>query len=249
MSNYFIGLSTSGHDPAFAIVDSNGSVLFAEASEGFIQTKRAWGVAPDHIDHVAPQLDKIIQADPAAVFYVGTSWTRAKQDLCGDGGGTFAEPSAALVPANLGAWMMGIQAQIHQQSGHNITSVFRDNIGSDIMHFDHHLCHATNAVYSAPFADGLVLVADGEGETGSISLYQLKNRQLKRQWRSWGPGSLGAFYCWLTSLCGFNWVAGEEWKVMGLAALGTPDRDLAQGKSVNAHFSFMLNPASKIFSR
>lgn len=192
-----------------------------------MQTKRAWGVAPDHIDHVSPQLEKILQADPHAVFHLATSWTKAKQDLCGDGGSKLAEPSSALISSNIGAWMMGIQAQIHQNSGHSIRSVFRNNCATEVMHFDHHLCHAVNAVYSAPFENALVLVADGEGETGSISLYQMKNRQLKRLWRSWGPGSLGAFYCWLTSLCGFNWVAGEEWKVMGLAAFGTPDMNLA----------------------
>jgi len=89
------------------------------------------------------------------------------------------------------------------------------------------LCHAVNAIYSAPFANALVLIVDGEGENGSVSLYQMENRKLKRLWRAWGPGSLGPFYCWLTTLCGFDWVAGEEWKVMGLAALGTPDLKLA----------------------
>ena len=225
---YYIGLSTSGHDPAFAIVDSNGYVIFAEASERFFQSKRAWGIAPDHIDHIAPHLEKILKNDPAAVFYVSTSWTRAKQDLLGDGGSKLAEPSSALVSSNLGAWLLGIQAQIHQKSGHNIRTVFQDHIGGATMNFDHHLCHAANGVYSAPFKDGLVLVADGEGETGSISVYRLQKRTLKRLWRSWGPGSLGTFYCWLTSLCGFSWVAGEEWKVMGLAAYGTPDPDLLE---------------------
>lgn len=227
MAQYFIGLSTSGHDPAFSIVDSNGRVLFAEASERFMQVKRAWGIAPDHIDHIAPHLDRIISADSDAIFHIATSWTRAKKDLCGGDGNYIAAPSSALIPAKFGFWMMDIQAQLHKYSGHSVRSLYKDKVADETMNFDHHLCHAVNAVYSAPFNDGLVLVADGEGEAGSISLYRMANRELKRLWRSWGPGSLGTFYCWLTSLCGFDWVAGEEWKVMGLAAYGTPNLEIA----------------------
>ncbi|WP_394201660.1 carbamoyltransferase [Shewanella waksmanii] len=228
MSQYFIGLSTSGHDPAFSIADSNGRIIFAEASERFLQVKRAWGSAPDHTDHVVPVIEKIIEADSEATFVISTSWTRVKQDLTGDGGSVIASPFSGIISPKIGRWMMGIQAQIHTNSGHNILSLFEERVTAQPMHFDHHQCHAVNAVYTAPFEDGLVLVVDGEGEVGSISLFRMKDRMLKRLWRSWGPGSLGTFYCWLTSLCGFNWVAGEEWKVMGLAAYGTPNLDLAE---------------------
>lgn len=227
MSDYYIGLSTSGHDPAFAIADEHGKIIFAESSERYTQVKRAWGIAPDHADHIRPQLDKLIEADPDATFNISTSWTRAKQDLAGDGHSVVASPSTTLVEAKLGQWIMGLQEQIHRSAGHSIKTLYGKHIKTDTLNFDHHLCHATNAVYSAPFDSGLVLVADGEGETGSISLFKMENRSLKRLWRSWGPGSLGTFYCWLTSLCGFDWIAGEEWKVMGLAAYGKPNLQLA----------------------
>lgn len=227
MSRYFIGLSTSGHDPAFAIANENGQIIFAEASERFLQVKRAWGVEPDYYAHIAPHLNAIIAEDPSAEFHLATSWTRAKQDLYGDGGSNVASPSAILIPEKIGVWMMGMQAQIHGNSGHNVRSMFKAYVAEDVLHVDHHLCHASNAIYSAPFDSSLVLVADGEGEMGSISVYRLKDRVLKRLWRSWGPGSFGTFYCWLTTLCGFDWIAGEEWKVMGLAAYGKPDLALA----------------------
>ncbi|WP_414707744.1 carbamoyltransferase family protein [Rhodobacter sp. NTK016B] len=87
--------------------------------------------------------------------------------------------------------------------------------------FDHHLCHAVAACAFAPVEDAACLVIDGEGEVGAVSLFDLRARSLKRRWRSWGPGSLGALYSALTQLCGFDWRQGEEWKVMGLAAFGT----------------------------
>ena len=37
----YIGLSNSPHDPAIAILDGKGEVLFAEASERLQQNKRA----------------------------------------------------------------------------------------------------------------------------------------------------------------------------------------------------------------
>ncbi|WP_300473245.1 hypothetical protein [Breoghania sp.] len=46
-------MSTSGHDPALAIADETGQIRFAEATERYVQDKRAWGIAPDH----APNLE------------------------------------------------------------------------------------------------------------------------------------------------------------------------------------------------
>jgi carbamoyltransferase len=38
---FYIGLGNTFHDPALAIVNSAGEVLFAEASERYLQNKRA----------------------------------------------------------------------------------------------------------------------------------------------------------------------------------------------------------------
>lgn len=221
MSDYFIGLSTSGHDPAFAIADSTGCVVFAEATERFTQTKRAWGIAPDYVSHIGPEIDKIIQSDSNARFYIANSWKKAKADLPIDS-------FSGLIPSNLGRWMLGLQSQRHHSAGDQVRSLYQERVVGTHLNFDHHLCHAANGVYSAPFGRGLVLVADGEGEVGSVSLFRLNEGQLKRIWRSWGPGSFGAFYAWITQLCGFDWVAGEEWKVMGLAAYGQADENLVE---------------------
>jgi carbamoyltransferase len=43
-----------------------------------------------------------------------------------------------------------------------------------------------------------------------------------------GPGSPGRFYAKITQLCGFDWRKGEEGKVMGLAAYGRFQKDLAK---------------------
>lgn len=76
MSRYYIGLSTSGHDPSFTIVDSKGKVLVAEATERYLQDKRAWGSLPDHMNHLKSFLEKIIDTDENAEFQIAKSWKK-----------------------------------------------------------------------------------------------------------------------------------------------------------------------------
>lgn len=216
MSRLHLGLSTSGHDPALALVDETGCIRFAEATERFLQDKRAWGAAPDHVGHLESALSAI-GFDPATdELVVSTSWARVKADLP-------VSVSNALLPGSDGLWLRGLQAHAQAAAGDSLLRLGLSETGPEVRHFDHHLCHAVAACHSAPFSDGLCLVIDGEGEVGAASLFRLRDGRLKRLWRSWGPGSLGTFYAWLTGLCGFDWRAGEEWKVMGLAAFGTPD--------------------------
>ena len=51
MKNY-IGLATTGHDSSIAIIDKRGELVYAEASERPLQSKRAWGNVSDHVDYI-----------------------------------------------------------------------------------------------------------------------------------------------------------------------------------------------------
>jgi len=219
MSRFYLGLSTSGHDPALALVDEDGEIRFAEATERFLQDKRAWGAAPDHVGHLESALAAVGFDRSVDALIVSTSWARTKADLP-------VSVSNALLPVSDGLWLRGLQAHAQASAGDSLLRLGLVESSPEVRHFDHHLSHAVAACSSAPFADGLCLVIDGEGEVGAASLFRLSEGRLKRLWRSWGPGSLGTFYAWLTGLCGFDWRAGEEWKVMGLAAFGTPNADL-----------------------
>ncbi|HEV2082534.1 MAG TPA: carbamoyltransferase C-terminal domain-containing protein [Brevundimonas sp.] len=216
MSRWHLGLSTSGHDPALALVDAEGRIRFAEATERHLQDKRAWGAAPDHFGHLSSAL-AAAGFDPAAdELVVASSWARVKADLP-------VAVSNALLPGSDGLWLRGLQAHAQAEAGASLLRLGLTTAMPEVRRFDHHLCHAAAACVSAPFRDGVCLIIDGEGEVGAASLFRLRNGRLERLWRSWGPGSLGTWYAWLTGACGFDWRAGEEWKVMGLAAFGTPD--------------------------
>lgn len=214
MTTWYLGLSTSGHDPALALVDSSGRVVFAEATERFLQDKRAWGIAPDHVSHLSSALAQIGFNAATDRLVVATSWASTKAAMN-------VKVHDALLPGTDTLWMRGLQAHLQESAGASLLRLGLSREMPEVHSFDHHLCHAVAATYFAPTQNAACLIIDGEGDVGAVSLFRLSDRTIQRVWRSWGPGSLGTFYGWLTSLCGFDWRLGEEWKVMGLAAFGS----------------------------
>ena len=60
MKRNYIGLATSLHDPSIAIVNSKGEVVFAEATERYVQNKRAPLISPDQFIHyIAPSIKNL----------------------------------------------------------------------------------------------------------------------------------------------------------------------------------------------
>ena len=214
MALFHLGLSTSGHDPALAIVDADGKLVFAEATERFLQDKRAWGIAPDHVPHLEAALKQAGFDFGSDSLAVATSWKKIKAELP-------VELMGELLPVTDARWLRELHAGINTHAGASLLRLGIVQQMPEVRRYDHHLCHAATACAFAPVDTASCLIVDGEGEAGAVSMFDLRGRELQRRWRSWGPGSLGTLYAWLTQLCGFDWRLGEEWKVMGLAAYGT----------------------------
>jgi len=90
-------------------------------------------------------------------------------------------------------------------------------------YLEHHLTHAASAFYVSPFDTAAILTMDGTGEatTTMMSLGQHNNIDVLSRTKL--PHSLGQFYSAVTNYLGFDMFAGDEWKVMGLAAFGKPE--------------------------
>jgi carbamoyltransferase len=87
----------------------------------------------------------------------------------------------------------------------------------------HHLAHAASAYHLSGFDEATVLVADGSGETESITLFDGAGADLRPRRRYPVMSSLGLLYGIVTHYLGF--LAGmDEYKVMGLAPYGDPER-------------------------
>jgi carbamoyltransferase len=83
----------------------------------------------------------------------------------------------------------------------------------------HHLAHAASAYYPSGYDDALVLVADGMGETESLSVIAGTGGKLEVLHRIPALHSLGTLYGVFTLYLGFDMMM-DEYKVMGLAAFG-----------------------------
>lgn len=228
---WYVGLSNTGHDPAISIVDPDGNVVFAEATERFLQVKRAWGVPPDlaaHLKHAFNQTSFEPSRDQVEVC---TSWASTQRAS----GRALLHP---LMGRNQLDAIADYQADLFDNLGASFRLLDLANGPVELRRFEHHSCHTATAVHFSKAGDAICLVIDGEGETGAASQYTVAGRRIKRDWRSWNAGaSLGFFYRWLTVKCGFSDVLGEEWKVMGLAACGQVREDLVEALSRTLTFN------------
>ena len=107
----------------------------------------------------------------------------------------------------------------------NIHNIFYEklNLNKNVKfhYIEHHLSHIASAFYSSGFkiADGLSI--DGSGDFVTLAISECRNNKIKIKEKINFPNSLGIFYHAMTQFLGFK-KYGDEYKVMGLAAYGSP---------------------------
>ena len=101
------------------------------------------------------------------------------------------------------------------------------NANPKIKWFPHHKAHAASVHYMSGFDESACLVMDGSGENLATTTWHGQGDELNpvNEWKL--PNSLGWFYSALTEWLGFKAYSGEG-KVMGLAAYGKPDNEIAE---------------------
>jgi carbamoyltransferase len=122
-----------------------------------------------------------------------------------------------------------LEYELQQVPGWEETQVIRRS-------YDHHLTHAAAACFTSPFDSAMCAVVDGYGEGRSLACYAYEDSVLRdlgdsREDDAGEPqkdphASLGIFFQEVCELCGFGYLTGDEWKVMGLAAYGEHDERL-----------------------
>lgn len=232
---YYIGLSVTYHDPALAIIDERGKPVFAEAAERHLQSKRALNGDPDHLLRLPSLLER--HCPDAMRFVVASNWHWQRP--------WYERAASALgLLEGRGLGRRGIKRlrsplenyQIHHmmacnrlsiaRGGLNLARLLREGYASCAVSFHsfaHHDTHAAAACYASPFEDAVCAVIDSYGENGAVAFYRFQEGRLQRVHEARGLGSLGLYYMHITALCGFDWMKGEEWKVMGLAPYGRLD--------------------------
>jgi carbamoyltransferase len=237
MERIYVGLATSYHDPAMAVVDASGEVLFAEAAERPLRDKRAIGCAADVRDTVKRIVTEVCRPD--AEYVIAKSWSGAAHmglDLLSLAGLANHERlpkrsgavSRFLLDRHVLLGSVWLQHVSNQLSGGHFADVLA-LLGNDkvsYVKFPHHLVHAATACFTSPFDHAACMIVDGLGELGSISYFEYRDGRIRLVERHRGPESLGILYSVCTEWCGFSFDMGEEWKVMGLAPYGRLDPDI-----------------------
>jgi carbamoyltransferase len=244
MKRNYIGLANSFHDGAMAIVDSQGELVFAEATERYLQNKRAINIAPDLYYRTA----ELIKAycEPDAELMMSFSWSdRTEQEI--QQSRLLNQRSLAQLKSIYGevpvfmrqyleAQNFILHSQLKQvvQPGHlleyQIGQLGAWSRGGSIVRrrYEHHATHAATGCFTSPFEDAVCAVLDGYGEERAFACYAYRNGRLREiegvQKGNWG--SLGFFYVYVCETCGFEQMSGEEWKVMGLAPYGKHDEEI-----------------------
>ncbi len=253
----YIGFSTSLHDPAIAIVNSEGVVVFAEATERYLQNKRGWGATPDNMVHSIELLEAYCADTDKLVL--ATSWSKfaaRNNRYLLPFIAALKKRSLISIPLDPGALRWVARGMTGQEfsSGENLTFLFSSMmLKSDVVRksYDHHLTHAIYGCHSSPFEEAVCAVVDGFGERSSVGFFHYRNGKvepLRDPTPKPSQASLGTFYMALCVACGFNPLMGEEWKVMGLAAHGKRDNKLYDllRKSIGVTDCSLVRPKSKL---
>ncbi|MCJ2010881.1 carbamoyltransferase [Methylobacterium sp. E-041] len=239
---YYLGLATTFHDPALALIGPDGTVLFAEGAERFLQYKRAPNCEPDPATRMVGLLAELVPEGSELV--VASTWGQQFTEFLEGQGRTgaftlealgrhapvlnrsfvperaerifVAEMAIAQARAGYGT-LLALDQETRGRGGAARARIVRQD------RFPHHLTHAAYALWGSPFSDATAVIVDGMGETGAAALYRMEAGRIAEVRRHRGRGSVGFLYGLVTDLAGFDQLKGEEWKIMGLAPYGRSD--------------------------
>ncbi|HJV62152.1 MAG TPA: carbamoyltransferase C-terminal domain-containing protein, partial [Albitalea sp.] len=122
------------------------------------------------------------------------------------------------------AYIVNAPRQLRDGAPHHLRQ--RLGAGADNGHWrwhfvSHHIAHQASAFLAAPFTRCAVMTLDGRGESATTSYGVYRDDHYRTLGEVRMPHSLGMLYERITSHLGFLH-SSDEYKVMALAALGTP---------------------------
>ena len=214
---YILGINAFHPDASVALL-KDGKLIFAVEEERLNRIKHSAGfprlavvyclkkagITLRDIDHIAFTNDPKANLCRKAVFvlthFSPFSWPKFAAQY------TRARLSKMLTTEDALAEACGVE---------------KKDIRAKIWRVEHHRAHAASSYYVSGFSESAIMTLDGAGDflTGIMAKGDgPKMRIIKRL--SW-PHSIGIFYSGVTQYLGFLH-AGDEGKVMGLAAYGRP---------------------------
>ncbi len=214
---YILGLTTLGDSAAALIKD--GQLVAAAEEERFSRRKHHSGFPYRAIEFCLEHAG-ITLKDVEHVGHYWKPWILRHK-------ATQAAKAALVSPAMFKARADRGVAQVSESylGMFKHPKRLKERFGSSDFKFhyiEHHQSHAASAFFVSPFDSAAILTWDGTGEDTTTLFCRGKGNRLEVLKRIRLPHSLGQFYSAVTNYIGFDMFAGDEWKVMGLAAYGKP---------------------------
>lgn len=111
-----------------------------------------------------------------------------------------------------------------KKSKKEIAAYFKkQNFKGELIHVDHHLCHAATAFYTQSKNKGLAITLDASGEGYCSRVYECNDNKLTLLQSLYCYHSPAYYYAYITKLLGFKPLR-HEGKITGLAAFGKPEK-------------------------
>lgn len=213
-----LGLHITG-DQSSACLVRNGQVIAGASDERFTRQKRSREFPHQAIAYCMRYggLSDLRELDAVAV-----SWNPARHmeqvNMSGFTAWRRYDPEwLYIAPNNLA----GLKSQSEPTGA---CSFLWDAAGQKgVQYVDHHVSHIALSYYHSPFTECAALVLDEYGEQATASLAHVKDGKVHMLEQTNMPYSIGAFYTMFTEFLGFK-RQSDEWKIMGAAAYGDPNR-------------------------
>lgn len=214
---YILGLTTLGDSAAALIKD--GQLVAAVEEERFSRVKHHAGFPYRAIEFCLNQAG-ITLADVEHVGHYWKPWVLRHKAMQALKAGLI---SPAMFKARADRGVAQVSDSYLGMFRH--PKRLREHFGPSNFKFhflEHHQTHAASAFFVSPFESAAILTWDGTGEDTTTLFSKGNDNRLEVLKRIKLPHSLGQFYSAVTNFIGFDMFAGDEWKVMGLAAYGSP---------------------------
>ncbi|WP_037348767.1 carbamoyltransferase [Sediminibacter sp. Hel_I_10] len=221
MRNAVLGISAFFHDSA-AVLLIDGNIVAAAQEERFTRIKNDASFPVNAIKFVLKQ-GGIDDNQLTAVAYYEKPFVKFERLL---------ETYHAFAPKGLTSFLRAMPLWLRDKLflrktiKSKLEDLGQENI--EIYFPEHHLSHAASAFYPSPFLDATIVTIDGVGEWATMTIGIGKGKTIEVLREQHFPHSIGLLYSAFTYFLGFE-VNKGEYKLMGLAAYGTPESEETKG--------------------
>lgn len=206
-----------GHDPAACLI-VDGELVAAVEEERLVRVKHARKMPCE--ESVKYCLD-VAGLTPAEIDFVAYPWDPEK----------YAAEKARYIkriwrshPSRVSRVFTGAFARHPRRHlFHTLAAAGFDPHRTKIQYVEHHVAHAAASALYSGWVESALLSIDGSGEFISTLIGEWKDGRLQKIDEFVEPDSLGNLYAGITEYLGFDPNDGE-YKVMGMASYGDPDR-------------------------